>query len=76
MILCALYKAVNNDLQGSYRTAVGSHTCGCVFVGSNYVLTAGHCGGTQAYSMEFGDTVRGNGDVYGVSSVTRVRILY
>ena len=33
-------------LQGSYRTASTFHTCGCVFVGGRYVLTAGHCGGT------------------------------
>ena len=35
--------------QGSYRTGAGTttHTCGCVFVGGVWTLTAGHCGGSS-----------------------------
>ena len=40
------------------------------------MITAGHCGGTGAYSMEFGGTDRGSGTVFGVSSVTRVSFIH
>jgi len=55
--------------QGSYRTGSGSHTCGCVFIGGQFALTAAHCGGDGTYSMEFGGTDRGTGTVFTVASV-------
>merc|ERR1712018_326521 len=57
--------------QGSYRPASGSHSCGCVFVGGSSVITAGHCGGTTRHTMEFGSSVRGKGQVYGVAMALR-----
>ena len=73
-----LNRSVNQvyfSLKGSYRTGTSSHTCGCVFVGGNWAITAGHCGGSGSFSMEFGGSNRGSGTVFGVSAVTRVCLL-
>ena len=59
------------NYQGSYRTGTGSHSCGCVFVGGQFALTAGHCGGSTAYTMEFGNSNRGTGPYTGVAEVLR-----
>jgi len=61
----------NYPWQGSYRTATGSHTCGCVYMGANWVLTAGHCGGSSAYSVGLGNSGRSSVDVFGIAGVTR-----
>merc|ERR1712043_15833 len=57
--------------QGSYRTGTGSHSCGCVSVGGNWVLTAGHCGGSAAYTAGFGNSIRTSVEVFNIQSVLR-----
>merc|ERR1712044_123398 len=61
----------NFQYQGSYRTASGSHSCGCVAVGGNWVLTAGHCGGSSSYTAGFGNTNRVSVTPFSIASVTR-----
>ena len=40
-------KVDHDSFQGSYRTGTGSHSCGCVYASGQWVLTAGHCGGSS-----------------------------
>merc|ERR1711893_171657 len=61
----------NYPWQGSYRTGTGSHTCGCVFLGSTWTLTAGHCGGSSAYTAGYGSSTRTSVTPFSISSVTR-----
>merc|ERR1712044_133361 len=61
----------NYPWQGSYRTGTGSHTCGCVFLGGTWTLTAGHCGGSSAYSAGYGSSTRTSVTPFSISSVTR-----
>merc|ERR1712150_11989 len=57
--------------QGSYRTSSDSHTCGCVYVGGTWTLTAGHCGGSSTYTVGYGHSDRHSVTVYTIASVIR-----
>merc|ERR1711893_11200 len=60
----------NYKYQGSYRTSFGSHSCGLVLIANSWGLCAAHCGGSSAYTTEWGSSNRGSGRVVGVSRVT------
>merc|ERR1712044_26977 len=61
----------NYKYQGSWRPSSGSHSCGCVAVGGNWVLTAGHCGGSSSYTAGFGNSNRVSATPFSIASVTR-----
>jgi secreted trypsin-like serine protease len=62
----------NHPYQGAFFSG-NSFICGCAFVGSNWVLTAGHCVGNQpsSYQVGFGDSRYASTTKFGVSAITR-----